>query len=86
LAIPTTLATIRSFMEAGDSLTAFHMRLSPQCTHSAPLAWDYLAGKLGLDFNIPDNHSAFMRRLRCTACGTMGVGMSITIIPRGKGS
>jgi hypothetical protein len=58
----TTLATIRSFMEAGDSLTAFHMQLSPQCTHSASLDWDYLADKFGLDFNIPVNHPAFMRR------------------------
>jgi hypothetical protein len=79
--MPNTLATIRSFMEAGDSLTAFHMRLSPQCTHSAPLDWQLLVDKLGPDFNIPANHAAFMRRLRCTACGTKGAGMSIIITP-----
>jgi len=79
------LATIQSFIDAGDKLTAFHMGLSPQCVHSASLGWDYLAGKLGLDFNIPENHAAFMRRLRCTECGTKGAGMSIIITPGNTG-
>jgi hypothetical protein len=80
-----TLATVRSHMEAGDRLTAFHMQINPQCTHSASLGWDYLAGKLGLDFNIPENHAAFMRRLRCSKCGAKGAGMSIIITPGNTG-
>ena len=76
-----TLATIQSLIDAGDAVTAFHMRLSPQCVHSGPLDLHVLAEKLGPDFNIPENHAALMRKLRCTKCGTKGIGMSIIIVP-----
>ena len=49
--------------DSGTSVTAFYMRLSPQCVHSWPLDLQMLAEKLGPDFNIPENHAALMRKL-----------------------
>jgi hypothetical protein len=80
-----TLATIQSYLDARETVTAFHMRLNPQCVHSGPLDLHMLAAKLGPDFNIPANHAALMRKLRCTRCGTKGTGMSIIIRPPDKG-
>lgn len=47
------LATVRPHTEAGDQLTGFHIRLSPQCSHSSPICWEMVAAELGPDFDVP---------------------------------
>ncbi len=61
-----TLSTLRSYIEDGFRIHAYHEVTG--CNHGEELDLVALANRLGPDFDLVENHSAFLASLKCSRC------------------